>query len=156
MTRPAVARLVVAGTLALVAGAAAIGSAGANATGCSPGGKVQDGRYVQVFCGPARATIVLGSRTIRFKPGECRRTKDFTTVTLGTYTVGNPPIARYLRIVGPRRDGTTRTGAVTWQLPGASDGITRARLTLAQEGTRGSFAGRSQSGLSARGSFTCR
>jgi hypothetical protein len=127
----------------------------ASETSCSPGGQVQDGRYVQVFCGPGRATLVLAGRTIRFKPGECRRTKDFTTISIGTYTVGNPPIARYLRIVGPRRDGTTRAGAVTWQLPGVSDGIARAKLTLAAKGTHGSFAGRSQSGLSARGSFTC-
>ena len=137
----------------LAALSTALGSA--TAATCSAGGKVQDGRYVQVFCGHARATLVLGSRTIRFKPGECRRTKDFTTVSIGTYTVGNPPIARYLRVVGPRRDGTTRTGAVTWQLPGASDGIARAKLTLVANGTRGSFSGRSQSGLAARGSFTC-
>jgi hypothetical protein len=133
----------------------AIGAASRVTATCDPGGKVQDGRYVQVFCGPARATLVLGSRTIRFKPGECRRTKDFTTVSIGTYTIGNPPISRYVRIVGPRRDGTTRTGAVTWQLPGASDGIARAKLTLVAKGTRGSFSGRSQSGLATRGSFTC-
>jgi hypothetical protein len=156
VTRATLARLVTLAALATLGVAATSGSVSASPTACSPGGKVQDGRYIQVFCGPARATLVLGSRSIRFKPGECRRTKDFTTVTLGTYTVGNPPIARYLRIVGPRRDGTTRAGAVTWQVPGASDGIAHAKLTLVAKSTRGSFTGRSQSGLSARGSFTCR
>ncbi len=146
--------LLAVGIVAL-ATAGTTGSANASPLTCSPGGKVQDGRYVQVFCGPARATLVLGARTFRFRPGECRRTKDFTTVTLGTYTVGNPPIARYLRIVGPRRDGTTRKGAITWQLPGTSDGIARAELTLTAKGARGSFGGRSQSGLAAHGSFTC-
>ena len=153
--RPIRRTLRVAVGVAVLAAAATAGRVNAGALKCTAGGGVQDGRYVQVFCGPARASLKLGSRTIRFRPGECRRTKDFTTITLGTYTVGDPPIAKYIRIVGPRRDGTTRAGAVTWQLPGASDGIQRAKLTLAGKATRGSFAGRSESGISAQGSFTC-
>ena len=113
-------------------------------------------RFVRVFCGPARGVLVVGGRTYRFRSGWCFRSKDFSNVNIGTYTVGLPPITRYLRIVGPSRDGTTRRGAVSWQLPGAADGISRARLTLAAKGTKGSFSGRTYSGKPASGSFTCR
>ncbi len=148
----------------LLLGATAVAALAVVATGvvsaspakCVEGTKVVDGRYLRVFCGPARATLVVGPRTYRFQPGECFRSKDFTNVNIGTFTVGIPPVARYLRIVGPSRDGTTRSGSVTWQLPGLVDGISGARLTLAGRGTKGSFTGRTQSGKPARGSFTCR
>ena len=60
-------------------------------------------------------------------------------MNIGTYTVSGAPLARYLRIVGPGRDGTTRKGSVSWQLPGILHWIGGARLTLEAKGTRGSF-----------------
>ena len=122
---------------------------------CEPGTKIVAGRYVRVFCGPARASLVVAGRTFTFRPGECFRSKDFTNVNIGTYTVGNIPVARYLRIVGPSRDGAALTGTVSWQLPGLVDGIRGARLTLAGKGMRGTFSGRTISGRRAKGSFRC-
>ena len=87
-------------------------AANASETGCEPGTKTLAGRYVRVFCGPARASLVVAGRTFTFRPGECFRSKDFTNVNIGTFTVGSPPVARYLRVVGPSRDGAALTGTV--------------------------------------------
>jgi hypothetical protein len=122
---------------------------------CEPGVRAVGGQYVRVFCGPGRATLVVAGRTYRFRSGECFRSKDFTNVNIGTYTVSGAPLGRYLRVVGPSRDGTTRRGSVSWQLPGILDGISRAQLTLKAKGTRGSFSGRTRSGRPASGSFNC-
>jgi len=130
-------------------------SANASEASCEAGTKILGGRYVRVFCGPARASLVVAGRTFSFRPGECFRSKDFTNVNVGTFTVGSPPVARYLRVVGPSRDGAALRGTVSWQLPGLLDGIRGARLTLAAKGTRGTFSGRTYSGRRAKGSFTC-
>jgi hypothetical protein len=151
MTR---ARLVLGGMLAVLLIVPPTVANGGEAR-CEPGTKVLGGLYVQVFCGPARASLVVAGRTYTFRPGECFRSKDFTNVNVGTYTVGNVPVARYLRIVGPSRDGTRLKGTVTWQLPGLGDGIRGARLTLMAKGTQGAFSGRTLSGKRATGSFRC-
>jgi hypothetical protein len=130
-------------------------AANAREASCEPGTKILAGRYVRVFCGPARASLVVAGRTFSFRPGECFRSKDFTNVNIGTFTVGSSPVARYLRVVGPSRDGAALRGTVSWQLPGLLDGIRGARLTLAAKGTRGTFSGRTYSGRPAKGSFAC-
>jgi hypothetical protein len=145
--------LVVATVAALAAGSPS--PADARAAKCAEGTKMLAGRYVRVFCGPARASLVVAGRTFSFRPGECFRSKDFTNVNVGTFTVGTSPVARYLRVVGPSRDGAALRGTVSWQLPGLVDGIRGARLTLAAKGTRGTFSGRTYSGRPAKGSFTC-
>lgn len=146
--------LVVALVATLAAGVIA-GVERAGAAKCVPGVQVVGVQYVRVFCGPARATLVVAGRTFRFRSGECFRSKDFTNVNIGTYTVSGAPLGRYLRVVGPSRDGTTRRGSVSWQLPGILDGISGAQLTLKAKGTRGSFSGRTRSGRPASGSFNC-
>ena len=146
--------LVVALVATLAAGVIA-GAERAGAAKCVPGVQVVGVQYVRVFCGPARATLVVAGRTFRFRSGECFRSKDFTNVNIGTYTVSGAPLGRYLRVVGPSRDGTTRRGSVSWQLPGILDGISGAQLTLKAKGTRGSFSGRTRSGRPASGSFNC-
>jgi hypothetical protein len=130
-------------------------AANASETSCESGTKILAGRYVRVFCGPARASLVVAGRTFSFRPGECFRSNVFTNVNIGTFTVGTTPVARYLRVVGPSRDGAALRGTVSWQLPGLLDGIRGARLTLAAKGTRGTFSGRTYSGRRAKGSFTC-
>ena len=154
MTR-AKPQLVVAAFVAVIATAVNAGVGSASAAKCVPGVQAVGAGYIRVFCGPARATLVVAGRTYRFRSGECFRSKDFTNVNIGTYTVSGAPLGRYLRVVGPSRDGTTRKGSVSWQLPGILDGIGGARLTLEAKGTRGSFSGRTRSGIPARGSFDC-
>jgi hypothetical protein len=148
-------RLVLVATAAVLVAGGTTRPASASPAKCEEGTKVLQGQYVRVFCGPARATLVVAGRTYRFRSGECFRSKDFTNVNIGTYTIGAIPVARYIRIVGPSRDGTTRKGAVSWQLLGSVDGIGGARLTLSGKGTKGVFSGRTQSGKRAAGSFTC-
>lgn len=99
--------LLAAAVVAVVAGEL-FGVVGASAVKCVSGTEVVGGQYIRVFCGPARATLVVARRTYRFHSGECFRSKDFTNVNIGTYTVAGPPLARYIRVVGPSRDGTTR------------------------------------------------
>jgi hypothetical protein len=147
--------LVVAALVATLAAGVIAGAERAGAAKCVPGVQVVGAQYVRVFCGPARATLVVAGRTFRFRSGECFRSKDFTNVNIGTYTVSGAPLGRYLRVVGPSRDGTTRRGSVSWQLPGILDGISGAQLTLKARGTRGSFSGRTRSGRPASGSFNC-
>jgi hypothetical protein len=148
-------QLVVAAFVAVIATAVNAGVGSASAAKCVPGVQAVGASYIRVFCGPARALLVVAGRTYRFRSGECFRSKDFTNVNIGTYTVSGAPLGRYLRVVGPSRDGTTRKGSVSWQLPGILDGIGGARLTLEAKGTRGSFSGRTRSGIPARGSFDC-
>ena len=148
--------LVVAALVATLAAGVIAGAERAGAAKCVPGVQVVGAQYVRVFCGPARATLVVAGRTYRFRSGECFRSKDFTKVNVGTYTVSGAPLGRYIRIVGPSRDGTTRRGSVSWQLPGILDGTSGARLTLKDNGTRGSFSGRTRSGKPVNGSFNCR
>ena len=147
--------LVVAALVATLAAGPNAGAERASAAKCVPGVQVVGARYVRVFCGPARAMLVVAGRTYRFRSGECFRSKDFTNVNIGTYTVSGAPLGRYIRVVGPSRDGTTRRGSVSWQLPGILDGISGAQLTLKARGTRGSFSGRTRSGRPASGSFNC-
>jgi hypothetical protein len=147
--------LVVAALVATLAAGVNAGAERASAARCAPGVRSVGVQYVRVFCGPARATLVVAGRTYRFRSGECFRSKDFTNVNVGTYTVSGAPLGRYIRVVGPSRDGTTRRGSVSWQLPGILDGISGANLTLKAKGTRGSFSGRTRSGMPARGSFDC-
>ena len=137
---------------ALVAGARrwrereAAGSA--SAAKCVPGVQAVGARYVRGLLRAARVRR-SSSRDGRtgFRSGECFRSKDFTNVNIGTYTVSGAPLGRYLRVVGPSRDGTTTQGlASAGSYPAYSTGSAVRDLTLEAKGTRGSFSGRTRSG----------
>lgn len=68
----------------LVAGVGAVSDT--RAAGCSSGGKdvVIGGKAATVYCGPAKATVRLGGRTMTFRGGTCVWTSNSFKLQLGT------------------------------------------------------------------------
>jgi hypothetical protein len=86
--RPAVkkrAGMVVAVVLGLlaVALAPAAGRSDATRQACTPGATRIAGQTVVVFCGPAKATVHFGARTIVYQGGSCEQESGMFTVNIG-------------------------------------------------------------------------
>ncbi len=116
------------------------------------------GRAGVKFCGPASATVHLGSRTIRFSNGLCRRAAGAFTVNIGTFVPG-------LRSGKPTSFGiTTHTARAGKQLNAAVGfaygnrgyAVAEQVVVLATGLTGGTFSGRVL-GTTTRvtGSFEC-
>ena len=75
--------LVVAATAAAVSAPAKPLRAACTA-GVHPFGDVS----ARTFCGPAKATLVVGGRTIRFQGGSCQRGPAYVSLNIGTVVLG--------------------------------------------------------------------
>ncbi len=62
--------------------------AASSRTACTPGVISYGGAQARVFCGPAKATIHVGGKTLTFKGGSCERTSKYLTVNIGTVVLG--------------------------------------------------------------------
>src|SRR5213078_3028910 len=75
--------------------AAALAAAGAGAAAtthsaaCTAGVKTVGGATVRTFCGPAKAVVKVGGKTLHFKGGKCETLSGYYTVNLGSITL--PP-----------------------------------------------------------------
>jgi hypothetical protein len=140
---------------ALLAGVAALavgtgGSAGAvSRSACTTGPATLRGADVSVFCGPARATVRVGGKTYRFRPGSCVKSAGFKpgtkvlTVNLGTLTLPpDEPKARHFAVAVDKAKGGRYTDqAVSWELPGQSFAVLPNTVNVSANLKQGSFRG---------------
>ena len=141
---------------ALVASAAVAGSArAAPAATCTPGVHTVDGKPARVFCGPAKATVRIGGKTLAFAGGLCEKSGGGYVVNLGTFFAGSPTSKRpYFGLFVERaKAGTYTRQALSFRI----NGVSRSALaTVTLKSLRGgTFSGDLIGGGRVTGSFTC-
>jgi hypothetical protein len=155
-----------------LAAAGGLASAGPARTACTPGVISFDGSTkARVFCGPAKATIHVGGKTLTFKNGSCERTSKYVSVNIGTVVLGPTTKKKpdYFGIdVGQipgstakpaAKDGTYTGGAVAIVSGGKSYAVRgdTVKITLGGNRSKGTLAGTLIFGGSGAvtGSFSC-
>lgn len=142
------------------AGAAAVTLA-ATASASGPGAALAacgsakvGGATVLTWCGPAKATVKLGGKTLRVPGGKCEVTAGKWTLNVGRFTV--PPAKpkfTYFGAVGTKwKAGTYAKGEylVSVQTPGKSYSVVGGpvwgtpftNVTIAAGGKKGTFSGK--------------
>ena len=124
---------------------------------CTAGVHTLGGATVRTFCGPAKATLRLGTRTYVFAGGECARSGTTLGLNIGTITLGGTPKSRYFGLLVSRatHDGRFTNQIVSWQFPGKGGGLAGAKVTLSGGQKKGSFSGSVIGGGTASGTFSC-
>ena len=157
-----------------IAALAAVSAAGGQTgqTACTAGMTTIGGQPYRVFCGPAKATVKVGGKTLSFTGGTCDRSSGTFTINVGAVYLGatsGKPARSYFGItagnvpggsvIGDRPvtgDGTYRNVSVAFNVGGARYLVLRAAVTLKHGRTAGSFTGPlfGKTGTAA-GVFTC-
>jgi hypothetical protein len=169
-------RLLVLGTIcALVAAMASAAAAAPTRTACTAGQFTKGSASGVQFCGPAKATLKLGSKTYRFSSGTCTKTSKYFYLNLGTEVLTGPRgTTSYFGLIAGAypganpgtkaapKDGTYSGGLVTvrWKgkdaiLNGAGD--PNVKITLKKGRTAGTFSGTTfiAPKVKVTGSFSC-
>jgi hypothetical protein len=114
-----------------------------------------DGFEAWHFCGPATATVTLGSTTVQITSGWCETNAAGYSVAIGTELFGSPSPTQEPDMLNILADPTTGSGSIGgvvahkhWLLIGQS-------VTFGAVKTSGTFTGSDVSGAAVRGSFTC-
>jgi hypothetical protein len=114
-----------------------------------------DGFEAWHFCGPATATVTLGSTTVQIASGWCETNAAGYSVAIGTQLFGSPSPTQepdMLNILADPNTGSGSIGGVVahkhWLLIGQS-------VTFGAGKTSGTFTGSDVSGAAVHGSFTC-
>jgi hypothetical protein len=158
--------VVVALALASLAAAGAVVSAGggrAAQVACGP--EQIGGATVRTWCGPAKATVTWGGKTITIKGGECSVTKvpglTLFAVNTGRYTVprAKPKFTSFSASGSNLKPGTYTGWLVNFQTPGKQWTLkpTKTTVTITAAGAKkGTFSGTLyEGGKIAKGSWTC-
>jgi hypothetical protein len=138
-------------------------SASASASKCGP--EQIGGVTVRTWCGPARATVKVGGKSITIKGGACELVnyqgiKAFT-VTTGRYTVppAKPKFTSFSAAGSDTKPGTYSGWLVNFQTPGKQWTLrpTKTTVTITAAGAKkGTFSGTLyEGGKLAKGSWTC-
>jgi len=152
-------------TIAALAGLAISSEAAASraaATSCEPKTTSIKGKKAFVFCGPARVTMKMGAKTLRFTLGECDTTGSFFSLQLGTLVPSSanprpPYFGPYFGLlVQAPRGGVFVDAIVAFIWEGTRYALTSPNnVTLTGSQRRGTFAGRLENGPKVSGSFSC-
>jgi hypothetical protein len=150
--------------LALVGSESAAGAERA----CTPGVREVNGTLSRVFCGPARANVVLAGKKLAFVNGECVRTGSYFTINVGTTSLGlskRPP--NYFGITVGRtpltpsskkaaKDGAYTGALITFVWRGKGYTVDNGAKLVLKNGRRaGSFTGTVSSRQQVSGTFGC-
>ena len=142
---------------ATAAAALVLGAQASARESCTAGARTSGKVVYRTFCGPARATVHLGAKTLRFSGGSCDR--GAFTINIGTITLppGKPKYRYFGITVFTNRDGRFADQAVTWQLPtGERNSLFHATVVLAGGRSHGTFTGSTLIGhVKGSGSFHC-
>jgi hypothetical protein len=125
------------------------------------------GATVHVYCGPAKATVKFGGKTLTFKGGRCGIAGGGGIkgwgLGIGKYTV--PPAKPKFRYFGVAYIGTVKAGTyksgefiVTFYVPGKTYTVVGSPVVkVTKGGKKGTFSGRlnGPSGPPASGSWRC-
>jgi len=130
------------------------------AAACSPGGKDVriSGRTAYVFCGPAKATVRLGGKSLAFRNGTCVWTSNSFKLELGTiFLFWRKPFPQQPGLA-IRANGVPVARAlvqVYWQ--GKLTTLSTTRTTARPDANRagGTFEGRTAAGARVTGTVTC-
>lgn len=127
-------------------------------TSCTPGPKTVAGKTVVFFCGPAKAAVRFGAKTIRYRNGECTKSGGMFSVNIGATIPGaakqNYPY--FGLTVDATRPGTYTRQDVGFAYAGRVYAIGQHTIVLKPGLRGGTFSGKSFPGLRpASGSFTC-
>jgi hypothetical protein len=137
-----------------LAGSALASAAGATSTTtCNPGVRMIDGAMARVFCGPAKATVHAGGKTLVFAGGLCEKSGGGYAVNLGTFTLKSTSKRAYfgLLIDKPKPGKYTRQ-SLSYRLNGVRRSVF-ANVTL-KTLKGGTFSGANSNGP-VTGSFSC-
>ena len=114
-----------------------------------------DGLEAWHFCGPATATITLGTTTVQLTSGWCETNAAGYSVAIGTQLFGSPSPAQEPDMLNILANPTTGSGSIGgvvahkhWLLIGRSVAFGAGKLS-------GTFTGSDISGAAVNGSFTC-
>ncbi len=156
----------------LAAASVAIGvPTAASRPACTPGVISYGGAQARVFCGPAKATVHVGGKTLTFKSGSCERTSKYVTVNIGIVMLGQTTKTRpdYFgldvgQIPGSKSkpassDGRYKGGVVAIDSGGKSYTVRgdTLKITLAGNRSKGTLSGTLLFGGSGplTGTFSC-
>jgi len=147
------------GTLAACAALAAVAAAAApassDAAACTPGVRTVDGSPARVFCGPAKAMVRMGGKTLTFAGGACERSGGRYVVNIGTFFAGSSKSKRpyFGLLIDKPRPGTYRSQTLSFRSGGAGSSVF-ATVTL-KTLKRGSFSGEVFGSGRVTGTFAC-
>jgi hypothetical protein len=122
--------------------------------GCTQGVHPYGGVNARTFCGPAKATVVLGGKTIHYAGGNCERGAAYLSLNIGTVVLGTTtkPKPEYLGLLVGKaplvggtpatHDGTYKPQALALDHAGKGYAILTASVKLTGGRTRGSFTGK--------------
>jgi hypothetical protein len=155
-------RLAIAVGTALAACVAGVSLAAAapSATACTAGVSKIGGFTARTFCGPARATVHVGGKTLSFSGGQCAISMGYWTVNIGTIELGQPHKTRSyfgIALIKPSHaDGSYPGVSFAFNVPGKSYSVSNATLILRNGGKSASFSGAvTTGGGRVTGSVTC-
>jgi hypothetical protein len=102
------------GVAAAALAAAALGTGSAqSAASCTAGVTKVGGSPARTFCGPAKATVKLGSATVSYRGGACSKSSFGWTVNIGTVVIGTAKKKpEYFGITVKAKAGTQSNSAV--------------------------------------------
>lgn len=143
--------------LAAVAAALVWTTQASSRPACTPGVRTAGGVTYRTFCGPARATLHIGGKTLVFTGGSCQRAT--FTINIGTITLppGKPKYRYFGMTIFGNRDGVYQDQAVSWQLPdGEHNSLFHATVVLKNGRSQGTFSGSTLADhVKGSGSFHC-
>jgi hypothetical protein len=153
----------------VLAGVGGRAGASTDARGCTSGIITYGGAQARQFCGPAKATVKVGTKTLKFMQGECLKSTDYVSVNIGTVVLGttSKPKPNYFgmnigRVAGStdkpaRKDGKYKGGVLALEYAGKGY-LTRGDLivtTLSGGRNKGVFTTKTFDGKPVSGTFTC-
>jgi hypothetical protein len=141
----------------VLAALAAIALPGAGASACTAGVRTVGGLTVRTFCGPAKATAKIGSKTFHFSGGTGAVEQGMFTVNIGSITLGagKPKFAYFGLDAKPPKAGAHPNQIVSWQFGGQRYSLLPVKVVLNAGLHSGSFSGSVLTGGSGSGTFTC-
>jgi hypothetical protein len=151
--------VVVGGCLATLAVWGAGAGARLQAPACTAGVKTVGGATVRTFCGPAKAVVKVGGKTLHFKGGKCEKLSGYYTVNLGSITL--PPAKpkyMYFGLTTTKRGGThsVKDVPLVWQTPGKRFALWKGSVTISGSLRSGKFSGTTlEAAQKASGSWSC-
>jgi hypothetical protein len=150
----------------LVALAAAVlivpAASSAAGPGCTPRKTTVGGKAALRYCGPAKATVTMGSTRFTFSGGSCATLGPYFTVNIGTHLLTSvagtkPGPNPYFNItLTPPDAGVHLKQPLSWTSGGKGYSVIGSTITLRKGLESGTFSGTAIGGKKVTGAFTCR
>jgi hypothetical protein len=139
-----------------------------SAADCKTRNTTYDGARARTYCGPARAVVKIGGRTLRYRGGSCMRNRVSVELGIGTLILDSRDPNRLPRSFGisvgrvfgvgepARDDGSYDSVTLAFVHRGKRYASFDATAELSGGRTRGTFTGHLLTGETISGSFRCK